>query len=165
MFTRSLDFQRLESDSRVLIAKAMVALGEAFVAQEQIETSDEVFRVASQFAQDTPYAPNVFLRLGSLYAEGGREGQAIGLLKRAIALGARQAEALPLLAHCFAARERFVPAMVCAEEALAAGAEAQSVEATQSAAREVLGKWWDAFRERVPATRPEAATMVPPEPS
>jgi len=163
MFTRTLDFQRLDPESRILIGKAMVALGRAFGAQAQGETADEVFRVACQFAQDTSYAPDVFLELGSLYESDGREGQAIGLLKRAIALGARQSEALPLLSRCFVARERFVPALVCADEAVAAGASEDAVKESRSAALEVLGQWWGEFRQHVPAGRPDAPTIVPPE--
>lgn len=75
-----------------------------------------------------------------------KHGEAIGLLRRAITLGASEAEALPLLAQSLAARDQNLAAMVCIERARAAGAGAAILEPADDDLRERLGSAWPSFQ-------------------
>jgi tetratricopeptide (TPR) repeat protein len=112
-----------------------------------------VLRLGIQWGQDQlEVAADLFSRLGAAYVAQGRHGEAIGLLRRALGLGARRTDVLPQLARCFVARERYVAALLCADDAVAAGASADSVRAVRDASLAVLGDEWKRFRRRVPAS-------------
>ncbi len=150
-FLRSAEGQGLEPELRAQVASALGLLGTAYLRRGHLEMAEEVLRLGIQWSQDNAAEGDIFGRLGEACVARGRYGEAIGILRRALALGASEAESLPLLARCFADRGLHVAAMVTAERALAAGAEADSIDDFIEISREALGSRWENFRELVPA--------------
>lgn len=129
IFLRTPEGQMLTPDARGLIAKGLGLLGTACAKLGEVQQGEEVLRLGVQYAQDGAAAADIFRRLGEALLTDGREGEAIGPLRRAAALGATPSEIWPLLARAFAKRKRFVAAFACIREARAAGtADADMVE-------------------------------------
>ncbi|HBQ11032.1 MAG TPA: hypothetical protein DEF51_07585, partial [Myxococcales bacterium] len=137
---------------RATLAEALGMLGSAFVDLGRTEWAQEVLRLGIQWGQDQlEVSADLFRRLGGAYVAEERHGEAIGLFRRALALGAPRSEVLPALARSFLARDRHIAAILCAEDALAAGASQDAVRDVRTKAKEVLGTPWERFRTRVPA--------------
>ncbi|HJL18488.1 MAG TPA: tetratricopeptide repeat protein [Sandaracinaceae bacterium LLY-WYZ-13_1] len=152
MLLRTAEGQTLTPEVRATLAESLGMLGSSYVALGRVEWAQEVLRLGIQWAQDQlDVSADLFRRLGSAYVAQDRYGEAIGLFRRALGLGAPRAEVLPPLARSFLERGRHLAALLCAEEALAVGADADRVEDVRRRAREVLGDAWDRFRTRVPA--------------
>ena len=141
--------------------------------RERIRAEAEKYRTPTPFALDLSILPEVeraaaagqhqkvisllggegrsgadlFRRLGDAYLANERAGEAIGLLRRAMALGGEPARVLPLLSRAFASRQRHLAAIVCAEDALGDGATEETVESVRSEALGALGQPWERFRE------------------
>lgn len=150
---RTAEGQSLTPEVRATLAGALGILGSAYVETGRHEWAQEVLRLGIQWGQDQLHvAADLFLRLGGACLAQDKHGEAIGLLRRALGLGARRTDVLPQLARCFLERERYVPALLCADDALAAGASADSVRAVREAALVRLGDAWTRFRRKVPAS-------------
>lgn len=153
LLLRTAEGQSLAPEVRATLAEALGMLGSAYVELGRHEWAQEILRLAIQWGQEQlEVSAELFRRLGAAYVAQGRHGEAIGLLRRALGLGAPRKEVLPELARCFLARERNIAALLCAEDALAAGAPLDRVRATREAALEVLGDEWKRFRARVPSS-------------
>lgn len=153
LLLRTAEGQSLAPEVRATLAEALGLLGSAYVELGRHEWAQEVLRLGIQWGQEQLHvAADLFRRLGAALVAQGRHGEAIGLLRRALGLGAPRAEVLPALARCFVARERYLAAQLCAEDALAAGAPAESVREAREAAAKALGEHWPRFRRRVPAS-------------
>ncbi len=121
IFLRTPEGQMLTSDARALIAKGLGLLGTACVKLGEEQQGEEVLRLGVQYAQDGASAGEIFRRLGEALLEDGREGEAIGPLRRAANLGAPPEGIWPLLARAFVRRNRHVAALACIREARDAG--------------------------------------------
>jgi hypothetical protein len=148
---RTADGRQLSNEVRATLAGALGALGTAYSHTEQFELAEEVMRLGIQWGQDGPVSGDLFRRLGEAHVARNRHGEAIGLLRRALALGAPPVDALPLLATCYANRQRYVAARVCVDEAVAAGVDPDDVAAVLAECEAAQGEAWDRFRRRVPA--------------
>lgn len=146
MVLRSRDGAEMPAVSKARLSLALMTLARAQEHRGDAATADDTLRLAVQFAQDTPAASAVFFGFGRVQAARGQHGQAIGYLRRALALGEAPASVLPVLAECFAARGRHVAAAVCAEDAVRAGANEASVESTRAFAEGKLGSAWRDLR-------------------
>ena len=102
----------------------------------------------------------LFRRLGRAQLRNDRPGQAIGLLRRALSLGARRKDVLPLLAECYLERGRLLPAILCAGEARRLGSDEGSMRAIEAKAEEGLGESWLKFRALVPEPEPHGAAAA-----
>lgn len=152
MLLRTAEGQTLAPEVRATLATALGILGSAYVELGRHEWAQEVLRLAIQWGQDQlEVSADIFARLGKALVAQDRHGEAIGMLRRALGLGAKRSEVLPVLAGSFLARERYLAALLCAEDALTAGAPLDEVRDTRAAALEVLGDDWQRFRARVPA--------------
>ena len=151
LLLRTAEGQELSGPVKSTLARALGLLGTAYVRQGKHEWAEEVMRLGIQWGQDGPASGDLFRRLGEAHVARDRHGEAIGLLRRALALGAPPEDALPLLAACYANREKFVAARVCVEEALAAGVSTEEVAEVQAACDEAQGEAWARLRKRVPA--------------
>ena len=118
---RTAEGQGLATDARASLARALGALGTAHARLGRLEWGQEVLRLGIQWAQDGSAGAEMFVRLGRLALEGERPGEAIGLLRRALSLGAEPALVLPPLARAFVEQGRLLPALVLAERARALG--------------------------------------------
>lgn len=151
LLLRTAEGQSLAPEVRATLAETLGMLGSAYVERGRVEWAQEILRLAIQWGQDErEVSADLFRRLGVAYVTEDRHGEAIGLFRRALGLGASPAEVLPLLALSFLKRGRHLAALLCAEDALASGAEAESVQAVREEAHRVLGEAWDRFRQRVP---------------
>lgn len=153
LLLRTAEGQSLSPEVRATLAEALGMLGTAYVQLGRHEWAQEILRLAIQWGQDQLHvSADLFRRLGGAYVAQGRHGEAIGLLRRAIGLGAPRKDVLPDLARSFLARQRHLAALLCAEDAIAAGASAESVREARDAALAVLGDDWKRFRARVPSS-------------
>lgn len=160
LLLRTPEGHQLAIDVRAALAGALGTLGSAYLATSRYEWAEEVIRLGIQWANDGPIAADLFRRLGAAYIGRERYGEAIGVLRRASALGAPAREVLPLLARAYAARKRLVAAVVCAEEAVVHGADLVEMETLRREALVILGDAWLAFRSEVPII--EAGTPTIP---
>ena len=154
MLMRTREGQELAPEVKASLARALGLLGTAYVELGNYEWAEEVLRLGIQWGQAVggDATADLFRRLGHAHVIRDRHGQAIGLLRRALALGAAREDVLPLLARSFVARERFVAAAICVEEARSLGVDGEELEATHDRATEALGETWARFRAVVPAS-------------
>ena len=151
MLLRTAEGQNLPPDTRSALAESLGMLGSAHVALGRVDWAQEILRLAVQWGQEhIDVSAVLFARLGEAYVARDRAGEAIGLYRRALALGAPRSKVLPDLAGCFLNRGRHVAALLTAEEALAAGAPQSAVSPTLGAAKSALGDHWTKFRTLVP---------------
>ena len=164
LLLRTTEGQRLGPDVRATLARSLGYLGTAYVHKGRFDWAEEVMRLGIQWAQDGPAAGDLFRRMGQACVVRGRYGEAIGLLRRAVSLGAQSRDVLPLLARSYAERERWVAAAVCAEESLSLGADEEDMEEVLERAAEVLGDAWLKFRAEIPAPTSASPTVPAPKP-
>ncbi|MFK8003724.1 MAG: tetratricopeptide repeat protein [Polyangiales bacterium] len=166
MLLRSPDGYGLEPEVRDRLAQALGLLGTAYDRADEPERAAECFRLGVQWAQaqGTTVLAGLFVRYGESLVARGTSGQAIGMLRRALTLGANDREVLPLLSQCYAASGRWLAALVCAENAQALGAKNERLDTIASEAADELGEPWKEFRERIPAPSCSASTRPPPPP-
>jgi hypothetical protein len=156
MLLRTPQGQGLANDAKAALAKALSLLGGAYLVRGDLSSAEEVLRLGVQWVQDGEVAGNVFAQLGDVAARQGQHGQAIGLLRRALSLGAARSDVMPLLAESFLARGRAVAALVCAEEAVALGVPETRVAALREAAGDKVGRAYAKMRTAVPFSLPRA---------
>jgi uncharacterized protein HemY len=112
----------------------------------ELDAANEVLRLGIQWAGESGKAGGLFLALGRASVAGEKHGEAIGLLRRAIRLGAEERDALPLLAQSLSARDQSLAAMVCNERARELGANAAELEAVGAELQARLGEAWPRFQ-------------------
>jgi len=139
---RTAEANSLATEVRATLAEGLALLGSAYAGAGRHEWGQDVLRLGIQWAQDGAVGGDLFRRLGEALCAEGRHGEAIGLFRRALALGATGASVLPSLAKAFGARHRHLAALAVADAARAAGASDASVEEVTHAAREALGETW-----------------------
>jgi len=162
LLLRTAEGQALAPETKATLARALGLLGTAYVHSTRFDWAEEVLRLGIQWGQDGAVSADLFRRLGESYVARDRHGEAIGLLRRSLSLGAHARDVLPLLAACYVARKRYVAALVCADEAELAGATKEELAPLRAEARAVLGSEYDKFREHVPVPKP-VETVVPPK--
>ena len=106
IYWRTPEGQMLPEQARQRIAEGLGLLGMACAKVGDNAQGEEVLRLAVQYAQDGSAAPIIFARLGGIFLQGKRPGEAIGPLRRAYALGGRVEEVLPQLMQAFLDRGR-----------------------------------------------------------
>ncbi len=151
LLLRTAEGQSLAPEVRATLARSLALLGTAYAETDRHEWAEDVMRLGIQWGQDGPAAGDLFRRLGQSYVERGRSGQAIGFLRRAIALGARERDTLPLLARCFVDRGWMLAAAVVCDQASAVGVPDEELVEARTKALETLGEPWKKFRMAVPA--------------
>lgn len=157
MLLRTPQGQNLGADAKAALAKALGLLGAAYTARTEFPTAEEVLRLGVQWVQDGEVAGRLFAQLGEVAMHQGQHGQSIGLYRRAMALGAPEAEVWGPLARCFMARDRAVATLVCVDRALEQGAQDPELQELRQSALDKLGDTYTAFRELVPEGGPEKA--------
>ena len=105
----------------------------------EIERAEEIYRLGVQYGQDGPASADIFTRFGEALLSDGRPGEAIGLLRRALALGADPQRVHPLLARAFRLRKRFVAARACLLAAIDAGLPRVRIEDEIRVVEDALG--------------------------
>jgi tetratricopeptide (TPR) repeat protein len=156
-FLRTPDGAAMGPEGRAVVARALVALGRALMRIERAEECGDALRLAAQYAQDGPAASEVYLSLGETLLASGRAAEAIGPLRRAMALTpSLRTTVLPSLAGCYLDTGRAVAAAGLIEELRAAGQDVATLEARASAA---LGEAWVRWRWAREGRRPVAVPI------
>lgn len=163
MLLRTAEGQQLSGPLKATLARALGMLATASAEMGQHDWAEEVFRLGVQWGHDGEAAGELFTQLGVSYMQRERYGEAIGVLRRALALGASGKDVLPHLAVAFAARQRFIAAAVCAEEALSLGVQNDGLADAHEKAMSQLGDAWDTFREEI-SVQSNKGTIPPPAP-
>ncbi len=117
IYWRTPEGQMLPTQARQRIAEGLGLLGTACAKLGDEAQGEEVLRLAVQYAQDGSAAAKIFARLGKMFLDAGRFGEAIAPLRRAEALGAPVDEVLPDIARACIKRERHVSALAWLVEA------------------------------------------------
>ncbi len=121
IFLRTPEGQALGQEARETVARGLSLLGSACVEFEDFEKAEEILRLAVQYAGEGPSAGDVYYRLGLALLVHRRPGEAIGPLRRAMALGATDPGMWPALGRAFLDRERNLAAMAVSLAALKKG--------------------------------------------
>ncbi len=156
-YLRTPDGAAMGPEGRAVVARALVALGRSLVRIERADECGDALRLAAQYAHDGPAASEVYVALGEALVAQARYAEAIGPLRRAMALdGALRATVLPSLARCYLETRRAVAAAAVIEEMRAGGGD---VTALESRAAEALGEAWSGWRSLRGGRRPVAVPI------
>ena len=149
IYWRTPEGQMLPEQARQRIAEGLGLLGTACAKLGDDMQGEEVLRLAVQYAQDGRAASQIFLRLGMMFLDADRSGEAIGPLRRADALGAAPAEVLPALARAFHARKRHVAAFATLREARARKVPAKVLSKVEGQVAKSLGPALERWKKAV----------------
>lgn len=137
----------LDAASRSTVGRGLRELALSLRALGRGSEAEAVLRLAIQWSRDDADAASAFAALGGVLLEAKRDGEAIGLLRRAMALGASDADVLPPLALALARRGRSLAAMGLVRAAEGAGLVDARLAEARSIAAPRLGAAWDAFED------------------
>jgi tetratricopeptide (TPR) repeat protein len=155
MLLRTGEVGELAEEVHGTLSTSLDLLGSAYAGLGEYEAANEVLRLGIQWAGDSTKAAGLYLALSRASVSAARYGEAIGLLRRAITLGADEKEALPLLSQSLAARDQNLAAMVCIRRAQDAGADAPILQAGEDDLRDRLGEAWPCFEVWLNGSPPE----------
>jgi tetratricopeptide (TPR) repeat protein len=166
IFLRTPEGQMLGPEARATVARGLSLLGSACVEFSEYDKAEEILRLAVQYAGEAAGAGDVYLRLGMALMAHGRPGEAIGPLRRAVALEADPAEVWPALGIAFLERGRLLAALATTVAGLQAGAPPEALAHVRSRVIERLGAPYEAWFAQVPdAVELPALTVRMPPPS
>ncbi|WP_156865094.1 tetratricopeptide repeat protein [Pajaroellobacter abortibovis] len=157
-YWRTPEGKALAPQSRLWIARGLELLGLAHaVLGEWIEAGD-ILRLATKYVHQGPAAASIFATLGRIQFNSGREGEAIGYFRRALALGFEAQQILPLLAQSFFLRKCYVAAIACLEQAVQVGVPRDSLNSLFARVEKRLGaplrEWRKGVQRSVPPPPP-----------
>jgi hypothetical protein len=121
VYHRTPEGQALDRGMRGRVARGLGALAEGFGRLGRREEQQEALRLSLQYALDGEAAPALYLALGVSFIEEGRHAEAIGPLRRALALGGDEQAVLGPLGTAMVVTGRVVAAFGCARALRAAG--------------------------------------------
>ena len=149
IYWRTPEGQLLPEQARQRIAEGLGLLGTACAKLGDEAQGEEVLRLAVQYAQDGVAAAKIFTRLGEMFLDGQRWGEAIGPLRRASALGAEPGDVLPGIAKAFIERDRHVSALAYLLEAEHRGVPASTLADLHGTIDDALGAPLRKWRELI----------------
>jgi len=147
MLMRTGEAEALEQEVHETLGQGLGLLGTAYAKVGEVDTANEVLRLGVQWAGEGDQAQDLFLRLGETSVEAGRHGEAIGLLRRARALGCSDERVMRMLASSYDARGQKLAALVCARAAVRDGADEETVLAAITVLDPALETAWERFTE------------------
>lgn len=147
LLLRTAEGQSLAPDVKATLARALGLLGSAYVALDRVDWAEEVLRLGIQWGQESPAAADLYRRLAEAHSSNERHGEAIGMFRRALQLGAPKPDILPQLAAAFASRHRHLAALICIEDAVVAGASEAALVEVREEALGALGEHWTRFKQ------------------
>ena len=146
MLLRTGEAETLGEEVHGRLSVSLDLLGTAYANMGELDAANEVLRLGIQWAGESGKAGGLYLALGRASVASEKHGEAIGLLRRAIRLGAEERDALPLLAQSLTARDQILAAMVCNERARELGAKADELEPVGAQLQTRLGDDWPRFQ-------------------
>lgn len=145
MLLRTGEAEALSEEVHGRLSDGLDLLGTAYANMGDLDAANEVLRLGVQWAGESSKAADLFLALGRASVAAQKHGEAIGLLRRAIRLGADEEMAMPLLAQSLAARDQALAAVVCLDRARELGADAEVVGALGPDLQARFGDAWSRF--------------------
>ncbi len=130
--------RQLDDMQRAIIGEGLELLGAAFQERDRENWALELFRLGLQFVREGQTAGRLFFRLATLLEKEERFGEMIGLLRRALALGAPRDDVLPILGRCFLRQNHLVAAAGLLEHIAAQSNGSSRVEKDLAEVRERL---------------------------
>jgi hypothetical protein len=149
LFLRTSEGQALTAEVRIRISRALGLLGQACIVLGESDKGQEILRLAIQYAGDTSMASEVFTILGRSMLGEKRYGEAIGVLKRAVSLGADGTQLWPLIAEAFAQRGFWGPALAALLRAKRLGSNGPAVQSLYERALQNVGPAFEAWQRCV----------------
>ena len=146
MLLRTGEAEGLSEEIHGRLSASLDLLGTAYANMGELDAANEVLRLGVQWAGESGKAGELYLALGRASVAREKHGEAIGLLRRAIRLGAEERAVLPLLARSLSARDQRLAAMVCTERARDRGADAAELDAVRAELETRLGDAWPRFQ-------------------
>ena len=146
MMLRTGEAEKLGEDAHGQLSVSLDLLGTAYAKLGELDAANEVLRLGVQWAGESGKAGKLFMSLGRASVASQKHGEAIGLLRRAISLGAAERDALPLLVKSLTDREQWLAALVCAERARALGEDTLELQAVRADLGTRLGDAWPRFQ-------------------
>lgn len=159
IFLRTPEGQVLGEEARSTVARGLALLGTACVELSQYDRGEEILRLAVQYTTDGATAADVYFRLGLALLAHRRAGEAIGPLRRAIALEDSNPQVWPALGKAFLERERNLAALGAALAARKRGVSDEIADPIQNEAVKRLGpgyEVWASFLSEHDATSPSS---------
>jgi len=145
IFLRTPEGQALGDEARETVARGLSLLGSACVELQEFDKAEEILRLAVQYTGDGPPAADVYYRLGLALLAHGRPGEAIGPLRRAVALDSALKPVWPALGRAFLERNRNMAALGASLAALQRGVAAEVIWPIQNEAAKRLGSAYKAW--------------------
>jgi len=145
MLLRTGEADELGQEVHGRLSDGLDLLGTAYANMGDLDAANEVLRLGVQWAGESSKAADLFLALGRASVAGDKHGEAIGLLRRAIRLGADEEIAMPLLAQSLAARDQALAAVVCLARARELGADTDVLETIGPRLQARFGEAWSRF--------------------
>src|SRR5690606_4142980 len=146
-------------EARSTVARGLALLGTACVELSQYDRGEEILRLAVQYTTDGATAADVYFRLGLALLAHRRAGEAIGPLRRAIALEDSTPQVWPAVGKACLERERSRAALGAALGARKGGVSDESADPIQHEAVKRLGpgyEVWASFLSEHDATSPSS---------
>jgi len=162
IFLRTPEGQMLGAEARSTVTRGLSLLGSAYVELGEFDRAEEILRLAVQYAGEGQDSADVYLRLGVALLADSRPGEAIGLLRRAAALGGEPAAVWPALGRAFLARQRYLAALAATVAAAEAGVPVESLWSIRREAAEHLGASYRAWAHFVGESEETDITGPPP---
>ena len=136
---------RLTREQVDTIARGLELLGDAFHATGRGSWAEELYRLGLQFAREGPLAARLFIALANSFIEEKRYGEAIGALRRALALGHSHEEVYPLIGKLFMERGKYIAAAATLQYAVEEGWGGKETRQNLQEARMIIesaGTYW-----------------------
>lgn len=163
IFLRTPEGQVLGEEARSTVARGLALLGSACVELGQFDRGEEILRLAVQYTSDGATASDVYFRLGLALLAHGRAGEAIGPLRRAVALEDSNPDVWPALGRAFLERGRYLAALGAAQAARRYGVSTEIVDPIQNQAAEGLGDGYQAWARYLSEEESNSMETLPPE--
>lgn len=145
IFLRTPEGQLLGPESRATVARGLALLGSACVEFSEFDKAEEILRLAVQYAGEGSGAGDVYMRLGMALLAHGRPGEAIGPLRRAVAMDADPSAVWPALGVAFLERGRYLAALATTRAGAESGARTDALERVREQAVARLGVAYESW--------------------
>lgn len=139
-YLRTPEAAALDARMRGDLARALALLGDAFDRLGRAEEGEETLRLAVQYSHDGPAAAETYRVLARVLLRHERWGEAIGLIRRSLALEPEAKDLLPDLAFGYLETGRAVAALSCYRALRAAGSDDPRMATLERALRARFGE-------------------------